>query len=204
MPICQNGKVWQEYIHFDKLLSKHSQGGSGKAGGEHNTQHTHPPHPQRGGIPLGRRAGAARGELVQRCLSALPAPRQRRGRCRVSAFAAAWARRKSSAFSFLTFKIGEKGLKRELGAHCWGQTRGSEEGKHQGPWARGLCPRLPQPHVWMSWCVALREGPQLQLRPHRTRTGSPPCWQLRQLRTTSTQVQFFKPNEDVLFEKKVA
>lgn len=102
--------------------------------------------------------------------------------------------RKSSAFSFLTFKIGEKGLKRELGAHCWGQTRGSEEGKHQGPWARGLCPRLPQPHVWMSWCVALREGPQLQLRPHRTRTGSPPCRQLRQLRTTSTQVQFFKPN----------
>lgn len=31
-------------MHFDKILSKHSQGGSGKAGG--GVRHPHRPHPQ--------------------------------------------------------------------------------------------------------------------------------------------------------------
>lgn len=51
MPICQNGNVWQEYMHFDKILSKHSQGGTGKAGG--GAQHPHHPHPHAGRIPEG-------------------------------------------------------------------------------------------------------------------------------------------------------
>lgn len=38
-------------MHFDKILSKHSQGGTGKAGG--GAQHPHHPHPHAGRIPEG-------------------------------------------------------------------------------------------------------------------------------------------------------
>lgn len=121
MPICQNGNVWQEYIHFDKLQSKHSQGGCGKAGGGARRS-TATLLILSAGDPQGCRAGSPgrAGAATPFGTAAPPLP--------TGAATAARHSRRSSTFSFLTFKIGGKGLKRELGAHCWGQAPGSEEG----------------------------------------------------------------------------
>lgn len=130
MPICQNANVWQEYFQFDKLLSKHSQGGWGRQGST--------AQPPSSSSAQGDPSGAQGWGCLQRAGAAVPFSTASSPRCTVGTAMSQHLpllrhSRRSSAFFFPTFKIGKKGLKRDLGARCWGQVPCGEEGKHQAP-----------------------------------------------------------------------
>lgn len=118
MPICQNGNVWQQYIRTDKLLSAHSQGGSGKAARRVHHPHSSSSH-QEDPVGLGLLCGAATGAVFWGCILGLPLGAAAKlcpiSRCSTGQDA------KSGAFAFLALQTeGKMGLKRDLEVRCWG------------------------------------------------------------------------------------